>query len=102
MRRLETIHIRHGGTAPAELMEEVRRTAKRVAHLAEVRLYRHAIWSTDHCVHLHVNTNTNDPQCSEFGLRLAEALREYGMVEHTVWLEEWSEGSKTKSWPEGC
>jgi hypothetical protein len=97
MRRLEIIQIRHGGTAPAELMDEVRRTAKQVAHLAEVRLYRHSVWITDHCVHLHLDTDPNDPQVSEFGMRVAEALREHGMVEHTVWLEEWAEGNEATS-----
>jgi hypothetical protein len=97
MRRLEIIHVRHGGTAPAELMDELRRTAKQVADLAEVRLYRHAVWTTDHCVHLRLDTDTNAPQFSELGMRIAEALREHGMVEHTVWLEDWAEGNEVTS-----
>jgi hypothetical protein len=38
-------------------------------------------------IHLHVGPGEGS-QHSDLGSHLARALREYGMVEHTVWIEE--------------
>jgi hypothetical protein len=88
VRRLEIIHVRHSGTPRQELMDEIRSSAAQLAHLAEVRLYRHAVLTTDLGVHIHLDAEASDPRITELGIRLADALREHGMVEHTVWLED--------------
>ncbi|MBW2525681.1 MAG: hypothetical protein JRI23_15970 [Deltaproteobacteria bacterium] len=88
MRRLEIIRVRNSGTPRRQLMDEVRRSSAGLAHRVEVRLYRHAGLVTDLGVHLHLDAQATDPAVAELGARLAAALSEHGMVEHTVWLEE--------------
>jgi hypothetical protein len=88
VRRLEIIRVRHSGTPRRELLDQVRRSAAELAHGVEVRLYRHAGLATDLGVHVCLDVEATDPEVTELGARLAAALREHGMVEHTVWVEE--------------
>jgi hypothetical protein len=70
MRRLEIIHLRMAAAVPDGLLEEIRRSG---------RIFRHATLTTDIAVHL---------MSEEVGARIADALREYGLVNHSVWIEE--------------
>ena len=88
MTRPEIIRLRHRGKRPRAPMHDIRRAAGRIAGSAEVRICRHAVGSTDLAIHLHLSASVQDPHLTELGVRLAEALREHGMIEHTVWLEE--------------
>ncbi len=86
-RRLEVLHVRLTRPGSAELVEEIRRSAAAQPGLLSLRCYRHASFPTDLAVHLQLDQAASDPQVTELGVRLAAALREYGMVEHTAWLE---------------
>ena len=52
----------------------------------EVRIYHHATVTTDLAIHL--RPGGSGACTSDLGLLLAAALREHGMLEHTVWIEE--------------
>ena len=88
MKRLEIIHLRLAGNAPANLLTDIRRSVFASAETDTVRLYFHATIPTDLSVHIRTETKTRDKNTSDLGLCLAAALREFGMVQHTVWIED--------------
>ena len=90
-KRLEIIHLRLAGNTSASLINDIRRSVFAGAEKAAVRFYFHETISTDLSVHIHTETKTRNVQTSRLGLRLTAELREYGMVQHTVWIEEQSE-----------
>ena len=53
-----------------------------------VRLYCSANVDTDLSVHIHTETDARNQHTSDLGIRLAAALRDHGMVQHTVWLAD--------------
>ena len=53
-----------------------------------VKLYRHLTVETDWSVHIHIQTEINLTSLNQMGQRVASALKEFGLVYHSVWLEE--------------
>ena len=88
MKRLEVIHLRLAGPRPETLIEEMRDSVLQSDPNMIIRLYQHATVETDLAVHIHQADPPPDPDTAELGVRLAAALRKYGMVEHTVWMEQ--------------
>ncbi len=60
--------------------------------LISMDTYRNAWINTDMSVHLHWKSTSTGQLGSAMGLRLARALKEYGLVNHSVWVEERKEG----------
>ena len=87
MKRLEIIQLRLAGSLPDGLLEEIRQSAASEKPPTLVSIYHRAIVETDIAIHLRQELPESDNQASNLGLRLAAALREYGMVEHTVWRD---------------
>ena len=54
----------------------------------KVRLYRHLTVKTDWSFHVHYHSKGLTPSPSPVGLRIASALKEFGLVHHSVWWEE--------------
>jgi hypothetical protein len=94
MRRLEIIHLRLAGALPPGLHEEIRRSAHAASEPASVDLYCRVDVEDDVAVHLHQKPSGSGDQASDLGLRLAAALKEYGMVEHTVWRDATPSGQE--------
>jgi len=87
MRRLEIIHLRSSGRPLESLAERVRESVHSGgSHEAVVTLYRCQGLETDLAVHLRYD---GEPLTgpSDLGLKLAAALRDYGLVEHKLWEE---------------
>ncbi len=87
MSRLEIIHLRSSGEPLAALGERIRESIRTQGESTEVvTLYRRQGLETDLAVHLrHLGGAGDGP--SALGLRLASALRSWGLVEHTLWQE---------------
>jgi hypothetical protein len=94
-KRLEIIQLRLSGRHRAGLVEDIHRSATGVRQIA-VRLYFNATVPTDLSVHIESEGDTGDKQLSDFGVCLAAALRDHGMVQHTVWLEDQNTSHKAK------
>jgi hypothetical protein len=88
MKRLEIIHLRLAGALPTGLFEEIRQSTTNTTDSASIRLYWRVNVENDIAIHLDLEESGPDKQASDLGVRLAAGLREYGMVEHTVWVEE--------------
>ena len=57
-----------------------------------LRLYHHATVESDVDIHIHWDRETLDfPRKSHLGLRIADALGEFGMVNHALWIEDENE-----------
>lgn len=88
MKTLEIIHLRLGGNRQHDLIEIVRGSMEARGEAGEAKIYRHARLDTDLAVHLQRESSRGIGQASNLGMRLASALREYGIVEHSLWVEE--------------
>ncbi len=51
-----------------------------------IDVYRHSTVETDWSIHLHYQSEREDVCESSLGLRLAAALKEFGLVHHSVWI----------------
>ncbi len=91
MKRLEIIQLRMAGNVPSGLINDIRRSIFTGGEMGTVRLYFHATIPTDLSVHIYLESNANSMRKCNLGVRLAAALGEYGMVQHTMWIEDESE-----------
>lgn len=88
MKRLEIIHLRSSGEALDSLRDRIRDSIGTEGEEREVvTLYRCQGLETDLAVHLLDAGATRNRGPSDLALRLASALRAYGLVEHTLWEE---------------
>jgi hypothetical protein len=53
----------------------------------EVKLFRCLIVETDWSFHIRVKSETKFTSPSPLSLRLVAALKEFGLVHHSIWLE---------------
>jgi len=56
--------------------------------LIAMRIYRNAQIDTDVSIHLQWRSIKTEQQGSSIGLRLAETLKGFGLVNHSAWVEE--------------
>ena len=89
MKWLEVIKLRSAGESSGLLIEFLLPMANvGQSGLVEMKVYRHAGLDTDLSVHLHWNSEPPELNGSALGLRLAQAFKEFGLVDHAVWIEE--------------
>lgn len=88
MKRLEIIHLRTSREPLESLGERIRASIRSGDEDASaVTLYHCNGLETDLAVHLHFSAVSGAEGLSDLGLRLASALRDFGLVKHTVWEE---------------
>ncbi len=89
MNWLEVIKLRSTGKSSA-LMDELLMSVSQAGQsgLVEMKTYRHAGLDTDLSVHLHWKSERPEQNGSALGLRLAQAFKEFGLVDHSVWIEQ--------------
>ena len=90
MKWLEVIKLRAAGNGEG-LLEELFREMNKAGQkrgLVEIKTYRHAALETDLSVHLHWESDRPDQNGSLLGLHLVQALKEFGLIDHSVWIEE--------------
>jgi len=51
-----------------------------------IKIYRHAFLDTDLSVHLFWTSDRPEQNGSALGIRLAQALKDFGLVDHSVWI----------------
>jgi hypothetical protein len=88
MKWLEVIKLRSAGGSLG-LLEELLLpiSGSNQSELVEIKTYRHAVLETDLSVHLHWNSEMPEPNGSALGLRLAQALKAFGLIDHSVWVD---------------
>ena len=91
MSRIEIIHLRVNGVrsvkAAKDLLKQALKTnASEIAHL--VKIYHHRSIEEDLCVVLDWKTAEMAKSWCDLGLHLTSALREFGRVDHSIWVED--------------
>ena len=56
-------------------------------HLVEIRVYHHSVVETDLSIHIHWDSEPGSQSKSPLGLKLSYALRNMGLLSHSVWVE---------------
>jgi adenosylmethionine-8-amino-7-oxononanoate aminotransferase len=88
MKVLEIIHLQSGAGSITSLSDQVRESLQRADERSRiVAIYRRDGLVNDLAIHIQYTSRSKAAKQTELGLRLAAALREYGIVEHTRWTE---------------
>jgi len=53
----------------------------------EIRIYHHSVFETDLSIHMYWNSERGWQDKSPLGLRFSSALRNLGLINHSVWVE---------------
>lgn len=56
--------------------------------LVETKTFCHASLNSDLSIHLHWESERPEWNGSPLGLHLARALKEFGLIDHSVWVEK--------------
>ena len=86
---LEVIKLRSAGK-DSGLLEEFLMSKDKFdeSRLVEMKTYHHAALGSDLSIHLHWESEQPEQNGSSLGLHLAQALKEFGLVDHSIWVEE--------------
>ncbi|MBN2034783.1 MAG: hypothetical protein JW836_16065 [Deltaproteobacteria bacterium] len=88
MKWIEIIKLRTAGEVPESLKGFLSGLLKNGSPgLTEARLYRHATCETDWTLHLHWDLEQLEENGTALGLRLLQTLAEFGLVDHSAWIE---------------
>ena len=91
MKWIEIINLRSAGATRDSIEQKIPRSVAEVdqsKNLVSVQVYRHATVDTDLSVHLLFECVRPEVQPSALGQRLASALKAFGLVSHSLWVEE--------------
>ena len=70
------------------LFLDARRHVAKEAGLVQARLYGSALHPNELALSLMWDTGSPEPKGSRAGLCISQALQTFGLVEHSVWLEQ--------------
>jgi hypothetical protein len=92
MNWIEIITLRSSnGNVQEELIRELMKPVAKGDEskgLIVMKIYRNTRINTDVSIHLQWRSIKTEQQGSSIGLRLAETLKEFGLVNHSSWVEE--------------
>ncbi len=94
MKWLEIITLRSPGKMNGQFLDElvkgVRESdvpADASKQAVEIRIYHHSVVETDLSIHIYWNSGSGWQDKSPLGLRLSSALRNLGLLNHSVWVQ---------------
>jgi len=89
MKWLEVIKLRSAGK-DSELLKELLLSIDKFSQsgLVEMKTYHHAALETDLSVHLHWESERPEQNGSSLGHRLTQALKDFGLIDHSIWIEK--------------
>jgi len=93
MKWVEIITLRSSSRINTEFVDELLKELKKVdkpetpKHLAEIRVYHHSIVETDLSIHIYWKSEQGSQHKSSLGLKLSSALKDLGLLNHSVWIE---------------
>ena len=91
MKWIEIINLRSAGAPRESIEQKVPRSVAEVdrgKNLVSIQVYRHATLDTDLGVHLLFDSPRLEARPSALGQRLVSLLKEFGLVNHSLWVEE--------------
>lgn len=87
---LEIIDVRSSRVKSKELAAELEQLVQSLAQNSDsekIKIYTHFHYDTDFSLHLFYKIADKDHLNNQLGLRLASSLKEYGLVNHSIWIE---------------
>lgn len=90
MKWVEIITLRSLPRADRNLVEELLHQVFRQKELglpASIRVYRHGTVETDLSIHIHWEIEAQNPTESPLGLQISYALKDLGLLNHSIWIE---------------
>ena len=90
MKWLEIIKLRASGNSEdlrAQLLQSIADVNQQGGSV-RINAYRHAALESDLSLHLHWQSERSDELGSTLGLQLARSLKEFGLIDHSLWIEE--------------
>ncbi len=90
MKWVEIITLRSPGRIDAQVVNELVKQAESdpPEQLEEIRIYHHSVVETDLSIHLHWKSEPGmQHHKSPLGVKFSYALRNLGLLNHSVWVE---------------
>ncbi|MCP4599899.1 MAG: hypothetical protein GY847_05045 [Proteobacteria bacterium] len=88
MKILEIIQLRSAAYPIKSLGWEIKESIRAAAEKTDIiTIYRRDRLDSDLAIHIHRHEESEKGGPSKLGVRLASALKDYGLVEHTLWEE---------------
>jgi hypothetical protein len=90
MKWLEIITLRSSANIDKQFLIELLKDAGNSDspnHLVEIRIYHHSVVETDLSIHIYWKSEPGSQNKSPLGLRFSYALRNLGLLNHSVWVE---------------
>lgn len=91
MKWLEIIELRSVGSNRKLLKRQLKALideAHKKAEQQAIKVYNHVAIDTDFSIHLLYDSVKADINGSPLGLQLVSTLKEFGLVNHSVWIEK--------------
>jgi hypothetical protein len=91
MKWIEIIELRSASKARIQLEKILQELIKQVEKETEeqtVKLYTRMIIENDFSIHLFHDSGKIKNSGSPLGIKLVSALKSYGLVNHTIWIEK--------------
>ncbi len=95
MRWVEIITLRSPMAIDRQFVDELLRGVSesdsptdRSKHLLQIKIYYHSVIETDLSIHIYWKSQPGTQDKSPLGLRFSSALRNHGLLNHSVWVEE--------------
>ena len=90
MKWVEIITLRSPSRINTQFVDELLKEAGKSdaqQHLVEIRTYLHSVVETDLSIHIYWNSERGSQQKTPLGLKLSYALKNLGLLNHSVWVE---------------
>jgi len=91
MKWMEVIKLRIAEKTPELVEQEIENLIKDFGNngiMKNVKLYRNAVVNSDLSVHLFWESESTESFGSATGLCLVHLLKEFGLISHSVWVDE--------------
>lgn len=88
MRWLEILELRAVHFDQNLLHQQIARLLDDMKNEREIAIYINVRIETDWSIHIQHESGEIEPHGSEVGRRLKEILKEFGLVNHSIWLEQ--------------
>lgn len=87
MKITEIIHVRLPAGMPPGLCEKIRKSISAEIPAEFFTILERENLGSDLAVHIHRNDDNTQSVPRQFGIHLVSSLKEYGLVDHTIWKE---------------
>jgi len=90
MKWVEIITLRSPSRINTQFVDELLKEAGKSDaqhHLVEIKMYLHSVVETDLSIHIHWNSEPGNQHKTPLGLKLSYALKNMGLLNHSVWVE---------------